>query len=127
MIQLAFLACVLLGARWSRERTAALRIDVRRRTTEAIVYRGRFDAPLRLVRSGPELIITSAEKAYIDVPARVRPAQLSHGQFRNALLLDEQHRRPTPVLAAFIQRFHLEAYTPPTILEQEALKARSTR
>jgi hypothetical protein len=34
------------------------------------------------------------------------------GQFRNALLLDEQRRRPSPILEAFIARFHLEEYVP---------------
>lgn len=38
---------------------------------------------------------------------------LQLGRFRNALLLDEQKRNPTPALEQFIQHFHLEAYTPP--------------
>ncbi len=35
------------------------------------------------------------------------------GRFRNALVLDEQKQRPTPDLAAFINRFLLQGYKPP--------------
>jgi len=41
----------------------------------------------------------------------------SLGQFRNAVLLDEQRRRPGPILGAFIKRFRLEAYAPRTKYE----------
>jgi hypothetical protein len=34
------------------------------------------------------------------------------GQFRNALILDEQRRRPGALLEGFINRFHLEGYAP---------------
>jgi len=40
------------------------------------------------------------------------------GQFGNALTLDEQRRRPGPILQAFIQRFHLEGYTPKSRFER---------
>ena len=36
-------------------------------------------------------------------------AYLQLGRFRNALLLDEAKRRPTPALAAFIDRYELDA------------------
>lgn len=34
------------------------------------------------------------------------------GRFRNALLLDEQKRNPSPMLDRFIQRYQLQGYTP---------------
>ena len=37
---------------------------------------------------------------------------LQLGRFRNALVLDEQKRNPTPVLDDFIQRFRLHGYEP---------------
>jgi hypothetical protein len=35
-------------------------------------------------------------------------AYLELGRFRNAVVLEEQRRNPTPGLEQFIQRFHLE-------------------
>jgi hypothetical protein len=34
------------------------------------------------------------------------------GRFRNALLLDEQKRSPSPMLDRFIQRYQLQGYNP---------------
>jgi hypothetical protein len=44
-----------------------------------------------------------------DVPADYR-AYLALGRFRNALILDELHRRPTAALGAFVKNYQLEAY-----------------
>jgi hypothetical protein len=41
------------------------------------------------------------------------PEYLKLGRFRNALLLDEQKRRPSAGLHGFIGRFGLDGYTPP--------------
>ena len=38
------------------------------------------------------------------------------GQFRNALILDEQRRRPGPLLEEFVHRFRLEGYAPKRVL-----------
>ena len=37
---------------------------------------------------------------------------LKLGRFRNALVLDEQKRNPSAILAEFIQRFRLPGYEP---------------
>src|SRR5690348_5888524 len=34
------------------------------------------------------------------------------GRFRNALVLDEEKRRPSPLLEQFIQRYQLQGYDP---------------
>jgi hypothetical protein len=51
------------------------------------------------------------------------------GRFRNALLLFEQHRNARPALAAFIERYHLQAYTPTGNFEfhRRVIKAGSIR
>ncbi len=41
------------------------------------------------------------------------------GQFRNALILDEQRRRPGAWLEAFIHRYHLEGYAPESRFEND--------
>jgi hypothetical protein len=41
---------------------------------------------------------------------------LDLGRFRNALVLDEEKKRPTPGLADFLTLYHLQPYTPPTPL-----------
>lgn len=45
----------------------------------------------------------------VEIPADYR-AYLNLGRFRNALILDEQARRPSPNLATFIERYDLEAH-----------------
>ena len=44
----------------------------------------------------------------VEIPNDYR-AYLSLGRFRNALILDEQHRHPSPTLAKFIEAYDLEA------------------
>ena len=51
----------------------------------------------------------TAKHLLASMPADYR-AYLQLGRFRNALLLDEAKRRPSPTLAAFIQRYELEAH-----------------
>jgi hypothetical protein len=51
----------------------------------------------------------TAKKLLASMPDDYR-AYLQLGRFRNALLLDESKRRPTPSLATFIQRYELEAH-----------------
>jgi hypothetical protein len=41
---------------------------------------------------------------------------LSLGRFRNALILDEARRAPTPALARFISRYGLEGYQPTAVM-----------
>ena len=41
------------------------------------------------------------------------------GQFRNALILDEQRRRPGALLEGFIHHFHIEGYAPKTRFEND--------
>jgi hypothetical protein len=45
-------------------------------------------------------------------PPPVYQAYLDLGRFRNALILQEQRRRPSPVLDEFIKEFGLQAYRP---------------
>ena len=51
----------------------------------------------------------TAAKLLKSMPEGYR-AYLQLGRFRNALLLDEAKRRPTPELAAFIERYELDAH-----------------
>jgi hypothetical protein len=51
----------------------------------------------------------TAKQLLATMPADYR-AYLQLGRFRNALLLDEAKRRPTPALAAFIDRYELAAH-----------------
>ena len=51
----------------------------------------------------------TAKKLLASMPGDYR-AYLQLGRFRNALLLDEATRRPSPALAAFIQRYELGAH-----------------
>ena len=51
----------------------------------------------------------TAKTLLASMPSDYR-AYLQLGRFRNALLLDEAKRRPTAALAAFIQRYQLEAH-----------------
>lgn len=50
-----------------------------------------------------------AKRLLASMPPDYR-AYLQLGRFRNALLLDEARRRPTPALTAFVQRYELEAH-----------------
>ncbi len=50
-------------------------------------------------------------QSHVPVPASYQ-LYLSLGRFRNALVLDEQKRRPSAVLDAFIRQYRLEAYVP---------------
>jgi hypothetical protein len=51
----------------------------------------------------------TAERLLASMPQDYR-AYLELGRFRNALLLDEARRRPTPELGTFINRYELEAH-----------------
>src|SRR5437773_4575125 len=62
---------------------------------------------LRQVSSGRQ----SLEEYGISVP-RSYQLYLALGRFRNALLLDEVARRPTPALEAFIYAHRLQGYRP---------------
>src|SRR5205085_1618274 len=62
---------------------------------------------LRQVNSGRQ----SLEEYGISVP-RSYQLYLALGRFRNALLLDEVARRPTPALEAFIYAHGLQGYRP---------------
>jgi hypothetical protein len=59
--------------------------------------------------------VNSGKKTFavigFEVPDLLR-AYLQLGRCRNALLLHEQKRNPSPGLDQFIQRFHLEGYDP---------------
>jgi hypothetical protein len=70
---------------------------------------------LNLPNNGAWNEVNSGRKTFaaigFDVPELYR-AYLQLGRFRNALLLDEEKRHPSPELEQFIQRFHLEGYEP---------------
>lgn len=51
----------------------------------------------------------TAQRLLASMPSDYR-AYLELGRFRNALLLDEAKRRPTPALTTFIERYELEAH-----------------
>ena len=51
---------------------------------------------------------TSLQSLHVDMPDDYR-AYLQLGRFRNALILDEAHRRPTSALTTFINNYALEA------------------
>lgn len=50
------------------------------------------------------------QSAHVEMPDDYR-AYLQLGRFRNALILDEQRRRPAPALATFVKNYELESDT----------------
>lgn len=83
--------------RWDVDRTLPLKISVPSEVTRVMI--GRIE------------IVTPEQRALLEkISANPQPGDyVKLGRFRNALILDEQKRRPTPALNDFIRKNQLEA------------------